>query len=766
MTEYTVWGAARKGIRIGVSYQGFSIGTDAITGQPTITLAAPILKIDTGTKEVTDSNNVLSWWGTGVVADGAADVSVAGKGIRTLQSLSALDVPAQYGAATVITVSAYLSGINAANGTLKVDAVLSGPVIPYILPDAPTGLAVTRGSDTVQNLTFTNNADGATGKPYQRLYIERQDDNEAAPWLQVGTLADGSAVAASDPTTAAAHRYKYRVRAWNSTGYSDYSNETDWIVTTPGTPENLSATKSGSTITLTWDAPAGYPDSQKVQHRDPDAVPSTYTVLASDLAADATTYDHTGASLATRHTYKVQAVASSGGVVPVTLVSESAELTVSLLSAPNAPLIELVSATGTVVDAQDTAVTVKITHQPTDATIQLGAKIKWTDNLGASTEVEIGSLSAGTIPAGTLSNAAGPYTIAAATKGGHADYGPYASAVLDTNNRPQATAVSPDDSIETTNTPTLAWGYFDAEATEQAAWSVTLYDDLTNVVLEQATGVGADSEYTVTAAAGLQEEVTYRWSVRVRDGAGLWSEPASALFTIDVVEPPVPVVTGALYLPGTHAVELSAAVAAPDAGENPAAELRAYRVQDGELYLLGKAAPEVEGSAFVLAVVDAIPPLGATVTYRVQAVTADGGVSNVEVEVETPLPGGAVLNGGPGYLLHAYTQDRNTVASGASRTRALEFYEDRPLPVAYWGQSITEDVRVAGLVDTFDGSGVVGGHWQPFLDLAELATPLCYRDLFGRRWFGVIDLTDVSTDADDGQVTSVAFTFTRTDDHE
>lgn len=82
-------------------------------------------------------------------------------------------------------------------------------------PPAPTDLTATALSSTAIRLTWT------TGGGTADWAIERSLDG--ATWTQIGTV-PGGATEATDNTLAPETAYHFRVRAFNSAGYSAYSN--------------------------------------------------------------------------------------------------------------------------------------------------------------------------------------------------------------------------------------------------------------------------------------------------------------------------------------------------------------------------------------------------------------------------------------------------------------------------------------------------------------------------------------------------------------
>lgn len=118
------------------------------------------------------------------------------------------------------------------------------------LPDAPTGLTVTRQSGQV---TLNWTAPSFTGYTSITDYIVQYKSGSS--WLIYGdgTSTSTSAVVAGLSNGTA---YDFRVAAVNSIGTSSFTSaESGTPATTPGAPTSLSASRSGTTASLTWTAP-------------------------------------------------------------------------------------------------------------------------------------------------------------------------------------------------------------------------------------------------------------------------------------------------------------------------------------------------------------------------------------------------------------------------------------------------------------------------------------------------------------------------------
>ena len=116
-------------------------------------------------------------------------------------------------------------------------------------PSKPGVVAAVRDSDTQVTVTISNN----TGWWYvdTRVYVERKTDGGS--WTQLGYVTVAANAGSStyvDGTTDANHYYQYRARAWNTTGYSAYTEYQAKVYMTPAKPSSVSGARSGDTTTV------------------------------------------------------------------------------------------------------------------------------------------------------------------------------------------------------------------------------------------------------------------------------------------------------------------------------------------------------------------------------------------------------------------------------------------------------------------------------------------------------------------------------------
>lgn len=271
------------------------------------------------------------------------------------------------------TFSASLSG--AFNGATPSKSVTSSiPKRPYAAPAAPTGVTVSRISDTSTKISWTNK--DTAGEPWDLVRVQ-YDVAANDVWNgDIGTPGGGS-TSFTWNSSVADNAYRFRVRAENSVGDSAYV-ETSIIYTTPNPP--TSPTRSGTTTqSLTW--AIGADANMSVLTEIWRSVNGVWSLLAT-AAAGATSYTDSTASINDKVKYKFRHK-TNGGVQGTLYSAYSAETTetAGVVSPPSAP-ISLAPDDNTIINPNQ-AKTFSWTHVPTDSSAQTGFQIQWRVGAGA-----------------------------------------------------------------------------------------------------------------------------------------------------------------------------------------------------------------------------------------------------------------------------------------------------------------------------------------------------------------------------------------------
>jgi len=186
--------------------------------------------------------------------------------------------------------------------TLIFFLVLPAASLWAAVPNAPSGLTATALSLTQIKLTWTDNSTDET-----RFYIERKIGAS-------GTYTYLTYVGANVTTytnTGLTHNseYYYRVRAYNASGYSSYSNEASATTPILNAPSNLSASAvSYKQVTLTWTDNSSEETGFEIERKT--GAGGTYARITT-ASANATSYTNTGLTQGTEYFYRVRAVSGS-----------------------------------------------------------------------------------------------------------------------------------------------------------------------------------------------------------------------------------------------------------------------------------------------------------------------------------------------------------------------------------------------------------------------------------------------------------------------
>jgi hypothetical protein len=186
-------------------------------------------------------------------------------------------------------------------------------VPPVSLPAAPSNLtAAMSGTNVV--LTWQDNSTNEID-----FYVERCQGTGCTSFIGVGTSGGANLATWTDYNASVGQSYSYRVRVWNSDGYSGYSNTATIVMpggsaTPPPAPSNLTAQAVSKTqINLSWTNNST--DQAGVRIERCRGSTCTNFALIATVSGTATTYADSGLSGNTVYQYRVSAYNSAGNSI-------------------------------------------------------------------------------------------------------------------------------------------------------------------------------------------------------------------------------------------------------------------------------------------------------------------------------------------------------------------------------------------------------------------------------------------------------------------
>lgn len=460
------------------------------------------------------------WSGTG--GSGAQQVTYnsANAFAPVRQQLPGWDVTvwAEFGRATSAAFAASLGPIWN-GGAPSVSATVSVPQRPYLVPAAPSSVSVSRVSDTQATVAFAVASSGSA--PVQSIGIERRSLRDPV-WRNLVWLDRSTSGSWTDTTLPSNDRCEYRVRTWNTSGYSAYTSAAASVVSTVAAPTNVRASKQPSgNVLVEWDK--AYPGGGMFTVFD-----NGDQVFEMPVGSAPFTFLH-AASAQETHTYTIRHT-DSGVSSPLSAPSN----TVQLLAAPNAP--KLVGPSGAAMVGQ---VRLQWVHNPVDSTPQQAAAIRYRTQ-GASSWITRTVTTASEL---VVALQAGTFEWQVQTKGLHASYSPWSPlGVFQVVDAPGVTILTPaNGETYTTSMLSVSWSYYQAQGAAQAEAEIRIiehYGTPEHAEIAVQTILGGVSSWTMPTR--LEDGVHYQVVVRVKSGHGIWSKPVAAVFPVSFPAPPQP----------------------------------------------------------------------------------------------------------------------------------------------------------------------------------------------------------------------------------
>lgn len=571
-------------------------------------------------------------------------------------------------------------------------------------PSAPSGLTVTRNSDTSHTLNWTRNS------TYTSVIVYRGVGDGK---FSVVGRPTGNAWTFTDTTTKPNSRYFYRVAGVNAGGTSGYSNLVGPIYTTPAPPTNVTASREGTDIVVSAVAGAPYIGFGSYDVMDGDTIVATSVQLP---------WTHVGPSTTVPHTYRLRSKIGS-----LTGAWSEPSNTVQFIAPPNAP-----SGLAPNGAASASPVALSWMHNPVDGSQQTAYAIQ---------RRRVGTTSWGTVYE-TGSGVPFPvdsYEWRVRTKGLHPDWSPWSAvATVEVITRPGVAVTSPEGSWDRPELP-VEWSWYQEQGRPQSAWRVELLDD-TGAILETRSGSGAAT--SVVLRTRLADGAVY--TVRARAATGdVWSDWAEQAVAVAFVPPAVPSVIAGWD------ESLGAASIAVDDGRGPeptaspvpaTSHLSIERSVDGETWEL-----VAEGLAPESAVQDWECLSHGVTQYRVTAYT-DIGASESVVQQVLAESWAIWISGGQSFSEVARLPYDPGVSISAGRDRTTHQFEGRPLPVAYASEHLSRTVQASGTL--LDDDELVATRDQLIIVDQDPWPVHLYRDPTGARIYGSLSPVQIAREAD------------------
>lgn len=593
------------------------------------------------------------------------------------------------------------------------------------VPGTPTGVTATRISDSQMRVNWTNNG-ASNGQA-----VQNQVEVEGIPAGGNGT----TLMNASNQTTLAVlanEKKRYRVRAWNSAGWSAWSAWSAYKVTTPAAPTDVVANKGSNLgITISWTSKVAYPDHvHAIEHGVEAGGVITWdgTILTS-LASGTNSYVHTAPNAAQRHVYRVWSSASNTSPTQVMDSAKVQSNVVQLLIAPNKPTIVGLP------QFSDRTVQLKVDwqHNSVDSTPQSAYELAYSSNGGttwtSSNKVTstVMNRTLGTTFAANTALQVRVRTWGQATTGGSdgtgaSDWSNIGTVTFKTI--PVVTITSPANS-STVNDATLraSLSFTQAEAASFVTAQLELRQGAT--VLETKN---SNVLLGITFDTPVENGVAYSIRARAQDSNGLWSTWKTNNFNVTYLAP-VPAVVTPSYITDKGWGQLDMTIAAPGAGQSAVSTLTiTRRINGGAEEIIVQDYPYSAALTFL----DTLPTIHGNNTYTITTTSALGAKTAVTAVLVTEECRRAFLSKGAGYsTVGAFGANLKIDESVSVASTTVEA-AGRTKPIGLYGVETSVQLKVKSYV--FENFGSTLDELRNILLIPGKA---CYRDATGRRLFGV-----------------------------
>lgn len=197
-----------------------------------------------------------------------------------------------------------------------------------VAPNAPTALSGAVVTNRRIELSWTDNSTNETS-----FFVERATNSSFTQNLVTTTLG-ANATNYQDTTVTPSTTYYYRLRGYNTGGYSDYSNVVTYTTTAPTPPAAPSSLDgvvvSSSQIDLSWTDNASNETSFTIDR----ATNSSFTqnLVTNTLSSNTTSYQDTGLAASTTYFYRVRASNLDGNSGYSSVVNYTTSISTSIFT--------------------------------------------------------------------------------------------------------------------------------------------------------------------------------------------------------------------------------------------------------------------------------------------------------------------------------------------------------------------------------------------------------------------------------------------------
>lgn len=667
-------------------------------------------------------------------------------------------IPTTGSAQPVPVVSTFYSSYAYPGQSATVNNSITIPKKPTSGPGAPTSVTASRTDDTKATVRWTNGS-GQTSKTVQMQTFYNG-------WSDYATVGSPSASATSLVVTGLSPNriYRFQVRSNNSAGSSSYVAAAGYAFMTPIEPRDVlsQVAASGTSITTTWvNEVYGGPFSPGATFEVQRSVNGgTYAALAGATALTGTTWTDTAPDVGSNR-YQVR---SKAGVPELTSGWAEGNI-ISTIIAPLAPT--LLDPNGVAFDlTAPVTLTWKHNHGG-DGALQSHFTLQTSADAGATWVTRADNVASAdslwVLPAGTLTNGI-TYQWRVMTQGSTAKgFGPYSTVATLTGSKvPTVTIAAPGATI-TALPLTVTRTYTQAQSSPQATTETELYDAAGSSLLESVSTNGTGLTHTLTYR--LIDGVTYQVRVRSQSAAGLWSAWVTRTSTVDLPEPAGASINGS-FSPCEGIVMLSMASLAPGAGQIAAAFHVIERRLEGDTEWVTLDDHFITPGDFI----DTLTPINSQVEYRITSVSALPSYTVnpvVTVSTEAGDQQWVFVSFGPGFTRIVRVRGEPKVGEVTGRDRAVEPMAGRDKPILLVGANRSRVVSFSGSLyydATCDEDDACRFDSPPqgWRTLSHEAETVAYRDMYGRRLFGLLSDVQVEEGATIG-VASVSFSVTEDD---
>jgi hypothetical protein len=576
-------------------------------------------------------------------------------------------------------------------------------------PATPTSLTVTRNSDTKYTLNWSRVS--TSDNPIKNIQVQRWN-NVSNSWSTVATL--GNVATYTDTGTITNRSYRWRIRATNDAGNSNYTSQTSLYKTTPAKLTNVKATRIGAFVVVSWTNPATTADNIEIQRIN--TAGGSWTNLSTGIGGSGTLYNDTSPLAQAKYRVRTRA----GTLYSV--YTESNE--VITLQAPSKPS-NLNPRNFNIIDV-DAVNRFTWQHNSLDTSSQTRFILNYKEDGGSWQEIDIPTQNDYFDFGENFFTTGLTYIWRVRTYGAFTSPSTWSDEqTFYASSKPSAIIISPEDEdLYISATLNVEYEYTDVNNLSMNQVNLKLFNE-NDVLIDEKNlfkVVESGNTDTIEIDRRLENGQTYWIQITCKNSNNLWSIPNTCYFDVEFLPTTKPEIIITDNEDGTTTIEIYNPPVENELEESETSFNRLFRKVNDEEFIL--VYDNLERDSIIT---DYLPLLNDITTYYVESISEDGANNKSDdEEIRLQNEGVFILNSGDNFTDKIILFGNIEFSENFDNENNSIHFSGREYPVNFEGKGKLRNISLKAFIESSD--------YQEFFKFLNENREFFYRDWRNRHF--------------------------------